>query len=162
MLFMGVDRVLGLVDNLDEAKAFFSEVMDVSFDETIVDRNVNLELVQSAFGFELAAPLVDDHPMTAGYPNFAEHRVNIVRSEAIVEEIAELAGALDLKVADELKRYERSLGEALQRGAVSVTAPFSRADVCNSKRHPTPAQNCLLLSFYFASLLFIAFRYFTF
>lgn len=74
MLFMGVDRVLGLVDNLDEAKAFFSDVMDVTFDETIVDRNVNLELVQSAFGFELAAPLISDHPMTAGYPNFEAHR----------------------------------------------------------------------------------------
>jgi catechol 2,3-dioxygenase-like lactoylglutathione lyase family enzyme len=74
MLFLGVDRILGLVDDLDEARTFFSDVLDIKFDHTIVDPNVHLDLSMSAFGFELAQPTVADHPMLEGYPSFAANR----------------------------------------------------------------------------------------
>jgi catechol 2,3-dioxygenase-like lactoylglutathione lyase family enzyme len=63
MLFQGVDRVLAVVDDIDRAKAFFADLLGVSFDRTIIDENVQLEVAMSRFGLELASPLIEDHPM---------------------------------------------------------------------------------------------------
>ena len=70
MLFQGIDRVLAIVDDMDRAKAFFSDLMGVSFDRTIVDENVHFEVAMSRFGLELASPMVDDHPMVADRAGF--------------------------------------------------------------------------------------------
>ena len=73
MLFQGIDRVLALVDDMDRAKAFFSDLLGISFDRTIIDENVQLEVAMSRFGIELGSPLVEDHPMASGRPSFAAH-----------------------------------------------------------------------------------------
>jgi catechol 2,3-dioxygenase-like lactoylglutathione lyase family enzyme len=70
MLFQGVDRVLAIVDDIDRAKAFFSDLLGVSFDRTIIDENVQLEVSMSRFGLELASPMIEKHPIVndrAGY-----------------------------------------------------------------------------------------------
>ncbi len=63
MLFQGIDRVLTIVDDMDRAKAFFADLLGVSFDTTIIDENVQLEVAMSRFGIELGSPLTEDHPM---------------------------------------------------------------------------------------------------
>lgn len=63
MLFQGIDRVLTIVDDMDRAKAFFADLMGVSFDKTIIDENVQLEIAMSKFGIELGSPMTEDHPM---------------------------------------------------------------------------------------------------
>jgi hypothetical protein len=78
-----------------------------------------------------------------------------------VEEIAKLAGAIEVEIADQFEEDLRLAGKALQCWTMGVSAPFSCADMCDSQRFHG-CSNGLLLSFYFANLLFITFyRYFT-
>jgi hypothetical protein len=92
MLFQGVDRVLTIVDDIDRAKAFFGDLLGVSFDRTIIDENVQLEVAMSRFGLELASPIIEDHPIVNDRAGFETHggilRLIVIRVSDFDEAVA--------------------------------------------------------------------------
>ena len=92
MLFQGIDRVRAIVDDIDRAKAFFADLLGASFDETIIDQNVQLEVAMSRFGLELASPLIEDHPIINDRPAFDAHggilRLIVIRVSDFDEAVA--------------------------------------------------------------------------
>ncbi len=92
MLFQGIDRVLAIVDDMDKAKAFFADLLGVSFDRTIIDQNVQLDVAMSRFGLELGSPLIEDHPMVNDRAGFEANggilRLMVVRVSDLDQAVA--------------------------------------------------------------------------
>jgi len=92
MLFQGIDRVLAIVDDMDRAKAFFADLLGISFDRTIIDENVHFEVAMSRFGLELASPMVENHPMVNDRAGFEAHggilRLVVIRVSNFDEAVA--------------------------------------------------------------------------
>ena len=52
-MFQAIDRIVVAVKDLDKAKDLFSALMDIEFDEPLVDKQYNMRAVYSFFGLEL-------------------------------------------------------------------------------------------------------------
>ncbi|WP_030539132.1 VOC family protein [Sphingobium sp. DC-2] len=66
MLFERVDRVIAVVDDIEKAKDFFSDLLGWQFDDVIRDEAQQLAVVHAArHGFELGMPMSDRHPIAA-------------------------------------------------------------------------------------------------
>jgi catechol 2,3-dioxygenase-like lactoylglutathione lyase family enzyme len=93
MLFERVDRVVSLVRNLDKAKAFFSDLLDISFDETITDKEIGVKVTHAGrFGLELVSPIPTEHPMGQAEQRFLDENGECLRF--IVIKVADLDQAV--------------------------------------------------------------------
>jgi catechol 2,3-dioxygenase-like lactoylglutathione lyase family enzyme len=52
-MFEAIDRVVVAVEDLDTAKDLFSDLLDMDFDEPLVDEQYNMRAVYSCLGLEL-------------------------------------------------------------------------------------------------------------
>jgi len=85
MLFERVDRVMGLVRDLDKAKAFFSDLLDITFDPVTTDEEVGIKVVHAGrFGFELGSPIPEStHPVSLGDQGYLAEKGEGMRFLAI-------------------------------------------------------------------------------
>ena len=60
MIFEKIERIAVGVRDLDRAKSFFSELLGITFDETLSDENLNIKAAYSAFGLELVSSMAPD------------------------------------------------------------------------------------------------------
>ncbi|EQB03811.1 hypothetical protein L288_14525 [Sphingobium quisquiliarum P25] len=75
MLFERVDRVIALVDDIDKARDFFSDLLGWKFDDVIRSEEQQIAVTLAGrHGFELGQPLSDGHPVGAAeMKHLADH-----------------------------------------------------------------------------------------
>ena len=59
-MFEAIDRIVVAVKDLDKAKDLLSDLMDIDFDEPLVDEEYNMRAVYSYFGLELVESTAPD------------------------------------------------------------------------------------------------------
>ncbi len=52
-MFEAIDRIVVAVKDLDKAKEFFSDLLEIDFDETLIDEEFDMRAVYSLLGLEL-------------------------------------------------------------------------------------------------------------
>lgn len=52
-MFESIERIVVAVKNLDQSKAMLSDLLDIEFDEPLVEENYDMRAVYSHFGLEL-------------------------------------------------------------------------------------------------------------
>ncbi len=93
MLFERVDRVVSLVRDIEKAKAFFSDLLDISFDETITDKEIGVQVTLAGrFGLELGSPIPTQHPLGQAEQRFLDENGESLR--AIVIKVTDLDQAV--------------------------------------------------------------------
>jgi methylmalonyl-CoA/ethylmalonyl-CoA epimerase len=53
MLFEKIERIVVGVRDLEKAKSFFADILDIKFDETMADENLKIRAAYSVLGLEL-------------------------------------------------------------------------------------------------------------
>jgi methylmalonyl-CoA/ethylmalonyl-CoA epimerase len=60
MVFEKIERIAIGVKSLEKAKIFFSDLLGITFDETLSDEHLNIRAAYSAFGIELVESMATD------------------------------------------------------------------------------------------------------
>lgn len=101
MMFEAIDRIVVAVNDLDRAKDLFSDLMDIAFDEPLVDKQYNMRAVYSFFGLELVESTV---------PGSAIDRYLQARGEGVFRVVIKVTN-----MNDAVKKFEekgvRAVGE---------------------------------------------------
>jgi len=95
MLFEKIDRTVVSVLDIDEAIAFFKDLMEVRFDETIIDEELQLKVVHSGgFGLEFVMPMSTDTLLAAAEMESAK-RAGGSCLRTLVVKVSDLDEAVD-------------------------------------------------------------------